>query len=117
MNKQEWRNRIIEAMNTAGTYRPFFDTAVDTLAGILERRDAAADAFDGEIINEHTNKIGATNIEINPALQLVNALDRDALSYLRALGLTPAGLKRINEKALERKKSNALMDALKELGG
>lgn len=76
---------------------------IDTLADILARRDAAKELFKksgGNVMVVHVNKSGAANMEQNPALRLVNDLDRDALSYWRDLGLTPAGLKRINEGAM-----------------
>ena len=80
----------------------------------------AADAFEengGEIVVEHTNKNGSTYWEQNPALRALNDLNRDALAYWRDLGLTPAGLKRIDEQALKVKPKNALAAALEELGG
>lgn len=119
MKKQAWKNRIRRSCQAAETYRPYFDDVIDTLAGILERRDKAQEAFDaagGEVIVEHTNKGGATNYEQNPALRLINDLERDALTYWRDLGLTPAGLKRINEEGLQKKKGNALAEALRDLG-
>ena len=48
-------------------------------------------------------------------LRLVNDLNRDALMYWRDLGLTPAGLKKINDKALTKTKKSTLASALKEL--
>ena len=71
------------------------------------------------MIVEHTNKAGATNIEQNPLLRLILQLNRDALAYWRDLGLTPAGLKKLNENALktEKKKGTALEEALARLGG
>ena len=59
---------------------------------------------------------GATNLEQNPALRLVNDLNRDALAFWKELGLTPAALKRMREDALKTKKESALAIALKELG-
>ena len=91
---------------------------IDTLAGILERRDQALEAFEktgGNVLVKHTNKAGATNIEQNPALRLINDLNRDALAYWRDLGLTPAGLKKIDEGALKKRKGSALAEALREL--
>lgn len=120
MKRPAWKKRITDSCKAAGTYRDFFDPVIDTLAGILEKRDAVQDAFDesgGEILVEHTNKAGATNIEQNPALRLINDLNRDALAYWRDLGLTPAGLKRIDEQSMKPKKRSTLADALKELGG
>ena len=64
----------------------------------------------------HTNKAGATNVEQNPCLRLINDLNRDALAYWRDLGLTPAGLKRIDEAAMKQRKKSALAEALKGLG-
>ena len=53
------------------------------------------------VIVVHTNKSGAANLEQNPALRAINDMNRDALAYWRDLGLTPAGLKRINEDNLK----------------
>lgn len=120
MDANKWKRKIKKACKDAGTYKNFFDSVIDTLADILARRDAAHEMFDesgGEILVEHTNKGGATNIEQNPAVRLINDLNRDALAYWRDLGLTPAGLKRINEGALKEQKGSALEQALAKLGG
>jgi hypothetical protein len=47
---------------------------------------------------------------------MINDLNRDALAYWRDLGLTPAGLKRVNEQALKAAKRSALSEALKGIG-
>lgn len=120
MTQKSWKKKITDAAQTAGTYQPFFDSVIDTLAGILERRDEALKMFEasgGSVLVRHTNKGGATNIEQNPALRLVNDLERSALAYWRDLGLTPAGLKRIDENLMRPKKRDALAEALKELSG
>ena len=119
MTKRAWKYKIKKACEDAGTYRPYFDSVIDTLADILYRRDKIQDHYrksGEEAIVEHTNKSGATNLEQNPELRLINDLNRDALSYWRDLGLTPAGLKKINDKALQKQKTNALAEALKALG-
>ena len=119
MDKVGWINIIKNNCQMAGTYRPWFDCVIDTLAGILERRDEAEDLFilnGSQVVVEHTNKGGATNLEQNPLLRLINDLNRDALAYWRDLGLTPAGLKRVNEQALKQIKRSALGEALVGLG-
>ena len=86
---------------------------------ILARRDEARMLFEesgGNIIVNHTNKAGATNLEQNPILRMVNDLNRDALAYWRDLGLTPAGLKRIDEKSMKQRKKSPLDEALKGIG-
>ena len=120
VDKSAWVERITASALSAGTYRPYFDDVIDTLADILERRDAARALFDesgGNIIVGHTNKAGATNNEQNPILRLLNDLNRDALAYWRELGLTPAGLRRIDEQSMKQRKKSALGEALKGLGG
>lgn len=119
MKQKGWKAKIKKACEEAGTYRPYFDDIIDTLSAILERRDIVEKAFKdagSEIIVYHTNKAGAVNAEQNPMLRLINDLNRDALAYWRDLGLTPAGLKKIDEKAMQKKKRSALAEALAELG-
>jgi phage terminase small subunit len=106
MDKPAWKKRITESCEQAGTYREWFDGVIDTLAGILERRDEANELFistGGNVIVTHTNKAGAKNIEQNPILRLVNDLNRDALAYWRDLGLTPAGYRKLNADIIQEK--------------
>lgn len=121
MERNKWKRKIKKATIEAGTYRPFFDSVIDTLAGILERRDIAEVQFEesgGEVMIDHENKGGGVYKEKNPALTIINELNRDALAYWRDLGLTPAGLKKINETELKKKKKeSALESALRSLGG
>lgn len=119
MTKRAWKTKIKKACEDAGTYKPYFDNVITTLADILYRRDKVQDHFEKngeEFVVEHTNKLGAVNLEQNPELRLINELNRDALSYWRDLGLTPAGLKKINEKALQKQKTSALTEALRAIG-
>jgi len=119
LTREQWVRKIKRDTKRAGTYKPFFDEVIKTLAGILEERDLAAETWEktgGKVIVGHTNKAGATNLEQHPALRLVNDLNRDALTYWRDLGLTPKGLKAINEEALQEQKADALTEALKEIG-
>lgn len=120
MKKGVWKKKIESACREAGTYKPCFDSVILALAEILEKRDDAAQAYkdSGSVpIIEYTNKAGATNMNKNPALMLWNDLNTSALAYWRDLGLTPAGLRRINEDAVKPKKKNKLAEALTGLGG
>lgn len=119
MTKRTWQARIKNACIEAGTYRTYFDNIIDTLAGILATRDEAEKQFrasGSKPIVKHTNKGGATNFVKNPMLILVNDMNTQALAYWKELGLTPAGLKRIDEKAMKKSKPNPLAEALRELG-
>ena len=118
MTKSEWQKKIIKACKAVGTYQKPFNPVIETLAAILERRDEAEEVFragGSEILVEHVNKGGATNIEQNPALRLINDLNRDALAYWRDLGLTPAGLKKL--KDLEIKSTSDMSGLERALNG
>lgn len=120
MTKRTWEARIKKACKEAGTYRTYFNEVISTLAGILEKRDEVSSQYEksgAHPMVKHTNKSGATNVVTNPLLSLEISLNASALSYWRDLGLTPAGLKKIDEKSMQKNKPNALAEALAELGG
>lgn len=116
-----WRDRIRKATKEAGTYRPFFDMPINALADILARRDTTAEMYiksGGQPVIAHTNKAGATNLEKNPCLRIIEECEAQALAYWRELGLTPAGLKRIIDDALtEGAQVSALDKILMDLEG
>lgn len=120
MKKKAWKTRIKKACTAAGTYKPYFDHVIGELAGILERRDQLEEAYaeDPQPIVEYAYKEGVSNKIKNPILGMIEDAQKQALAYWKELGLTPAGLRRINEMALkeaEQTKSNSLLDKLAEL--
>lgn len=119
MTAESWRKNIISNMKKAGTYAGTYDAAVATLADLLEQRDAVYQQYvdEGcEALVEKVSDRGARNYTKNPLLATWMDLNRDALSYWRDLGLTPAGLKKLNEAALQKpEKTSALEKALANL--
>lgn len=116
MKKKTWIKRIKEACEEAGTYKPYFDNTINSLAGILEKRDEVEEYYEesgeGPIV-KYTNKAGAENMNANPALTLWDKLNATALTYWRELGLTPSGYKKITgEKPKEEQKLSGLAAAL-----
>ena len=119
MKKETWKRRIKEATISAGTYRPCFDELINTLAGILEKRDEAEAEYKrlgSEPIVKYTNKGGNQNMTKNPALTLWNDMYTTALAYWRELGLTPAGLKKLKDDAL-REQTADFGSILRSIGG
>lgn len=119
MKALSWKRKIIEQCNAVETYKDAFLPTIDALARLLERRDAAYEEFissGGEALVTRISDRGAMNQAVNPLLHLWQELNRDALAYWRDLGLTPAGLKRINEGAMAKPKVSALAQALKDIG-
>ena len=120
MDRKKWKSLIKRNCIIVGTYNKAFEPIIETLADILTRRDETQAEFEesgGRPIVKHTNKAGAENLEQNPALRLINDLNRDALQYWRDLGLTPAGLKKINDEAMKKEQGSALDRILSDLEG
>lgn len=106
MTKDEWIKRLKRITIKAGTYKEFFDDAIEQLASILEIRDAAMEQYQekgGKPVVDYTNKGGHTNPRKNPALAVVNEENQLALAYWRDLGLTPSGYKKLNGEGIEKK--------------
>lgn len=115
MTKNKWKKRITECCQAAGTYKPHFDDVIATLAQILEERDRVLKQYKetgGHPVVAYTNKSGATNPAKNPMLVLWDDLNKSALTYWRDLGLTPAGLKKLDTDALKTKKGSSFGEFL-----
>ena len=114
MEKRKWKSKIKSACKKAGTYQPFFDPVIDTLAAIMENRDNAQEKFDamgGQTVVKHTNKGGNTNVVKNPALVVLNECNAQALQYWKELGLTSRSYREIH-KSIPTTKKSALEEAL-----
>ena len=120
MDIDSWKRLIKRQTKAVGTYSKTFDSVIDALAKILAERDAVYQQYEDEgscALIEKVSDRGARNQAINPLLTLWKDLNTSALAYWRDLGLTPAGLKRINEAAMQKKeKGSALEEALKSIG-
>ena len=119
MKAASWKRRIKKACEEAGTYKPFFDYTIATLATIMEMRDDALERFKdggGETVVEHTNKNGSTNIVKNPALTVVMDCHAQALAYWRELGLTSKSYKQMTGSLEAQDKGSGLDDILSDLG-
>lgn len=115
---KQWKTDIVKCMKVTGTYNECFRIAIDTLSQILEKRDKVEEEFQASgqgMTVEHTNKAGALNIEQNPLIRMINDLNRDALTYMRECGITPKGLKMINDKALDAKKIDPFEELIRKI--
>nr|WP_229056915.1 P27 family phage terminase small subunit [Holdemania sp. 1001302B_160321_E10] len=114
VKKAGYKKKIIAACEQAGTYRPFFDEPINQLAEIMELRETAMKQFKksgSKSVIVKATPSGPVPIK-NPELSLIDNLTRTALSYWRDLGLTPSGLKKIDEKSMKQKKKSVLAEAL-----
>lgn len=116
-DKIGYKKEIIKMMKQVDTYNKAFEITIDTFAKMLFDYYTAIDKFErsgGSIVIKHTNKNGSTNIVKNPLYQSIEKLRIDLISYARELGLTPAGLKKLNQ-SIEEKPKSALDDILSKL--
>lgn len=119
MKAAQWRPKIKKQCEEMKTFQPSFNSAIDTLAKILEQRDAALEQFKREgsvLIIEKTSDRGAVNSAINPLVRLIDTLNNTALSYWRELGLTPSSFRKMTgTTAPAEEKKSGLAEALKSL--
>lgn len=115
MEKKDWIRKINAACRKAGTYQPQFKYVIDTLAQIMEDRDKVHEQYVATGSHPtiiHTNKAKEQNIVKNPMLVMELDLNAQALAYWRDLGLTPAGLKKLNADVVKDKTAS---DGLEKL--
>lgn len=115
MTKSNWKNLINEQMAALGVQNSAYNSAIETLAGILEQRDKTFKEFKGsggKSVIEYTNKGGSTNMTKNPLLVLWDDLNKSALAYWRELGLTPSSYKKMTGDTVKKEKTGGLAAAL-----
>lgn len=109
MDKEDWKNLIIDQMLKKGLDEEIENPNIETLAEIMAERDETYTAYHksgGNPVIKHTNKGGATNLEKNPLLRVWIDLNQLSLTYWRELGLTPSSFKKLTETPLSRKKED-----------
>lgn len=119
MTEKVWKNKLTKDCKALGTYKPEFNAIIDTASKILAQRDLAYEQFVDEGSMALVQKIsdrGAVNRAKNPLLQVWKDLNDQAITFLRELGLSPRGYKAITDEILKGEKTDALTQALKELG-
>ena len=119
MKKNAWKSRIKKACKAAGTYQPFFDHVIASLAGILELRDRAEEQYiesGSSPIVKHTIRNGAVNIVKNPTLVVIMECNAQALAYWRELGLTSKAYKAMTGGLTVPEEESSLEQVLAELG-
>lgn len=119
MEAKKWKTKIKGLCKKAGTYEPYFDYTIDSLAALLEKRDQAQEMYEAtgsKPVISHTNKAGAANLVKNPCLVAWTDLNTAALAYWRDLGLTPSAYKKTTGGSPGKdEKGSALVEALKAL--
>lgn len=93
-----WRNRLECEIVIDKTLISSFETSITILSEILAERDRIYKEYEARGCNpveEFTTDRGAVNLKPNPLLRQWQELNVTALQYLRELGLSPAGLRKL----------------------
>lgn len=92
---------IKQNMESLGTYKPEFDRVIEIYAQLYVEYMEIGRQWKGtgyKIVESHTNKAGATNKTTAPIYKALQQVREQMHYYETCLGLTPAALKKINDK-------------------
>lgn len=109
-------SKTIADMKTIGTYKDQFLPVIQRYADMRLQFDILMEQWGMEgcrITEVYVNKAGAANNRKTELYRSIETLRRELTDLESILGLTPAGLKRISDKALGEKKKSKLAEALK----
>jgi len=117
MTQEEWKKTIKEQIKFDKNYIPSFDTTLQILSEMLAERDNVYNMYlesGARPVVEFTSDRGATNLKQNPLLKQWTELNQSALLYLRDLGLTPAGLRKLQgQLPKEREIKTSILDDIR----
>ena len=98
MTKEEWKKIIEDQICFDKSNIASFQTTIIILAEMLEERDRIYKAYvdtGAEPVVTFKSDRGAENLKQNPLLRQWQEINTAVLAYLRDLGITPAGLRKL----------------------
>lgn len=105
----------IKEMKEVNTYKPQFNATIKIYAETQQIYNNAYKDFiisGGKTMEEYTNNSGYTNVRKTATYLAIEYLRNDLFNYRSILGLTPLGLKKINDEMKAKKKTSKLAQAL-----
>lgn len=109
----------IKEMQEVNTYKPQFNATIKIYAENQQMYNQAYKDFiisGGKMTEEYTNNAGSTNIRKTATYMAIETLRNDLMNYRSMLGLTPLGLKKINDEMKAKKKTSKLTQAVNRNG-
>jgi phage terminase small subunit len=107
----------IENMKALGVYKPEFDRTISIYAGLIEQYNTIEKEFKKNKFTVIEKTGYSDNAKKSPMVATLESLRKDILQYSNALGLTPSGLRKINDQMTqEKKKVSKLESALINFG-
>ncbi|MEL7610609.1 MAG: P27 family phage terminase small subunit [Bacillota bacterium] len=105
----------VESLKSLGTYKGEFSPLICRYAEMRLQHEILMQQWyesSCKITERYTNKAGATNRRKTALYQSIENLRRELLEVENTLGMTPAGIKRINHAALKGKTASKLEEML-----
>lgn len=90
--KQKIKNTVVKNMKNIGTYKEEYNQLIDIYSGMLYQYQIFEKEFEEsgyKIVEEYTNKAGATNDRKVPLLTAMESLRKDIINYSDRLKLNP----------------------------
>lgn len=106
------KKSVTEAMKAMNTYKPEFEPIIEIYVGLNNQYKKLLTKFKavGYKVEESTGY--SDNSKKSPLVSTMENLRKDILKYANELGLTPAGLKRLNEKNKTKSAGGNFLDSL-----
>jgi phage terminase small subunit len=115
MSKIEHQTK--QNMVALGIYKPEFDVTISIYAGLVEQYQSIEKEFKKTKFTVVEKTGYSENYKKKPIVATLESLRKDILQYSTALGLTPAGLKKIKDNLKnDNKKQSKLEMALNSFG-
>lgn len=102
MAKAITKTKVVEKMKTLGTYKPEFEPAIERYVQLSKEYQTIYSDYQKKEYQYEV--VGAQGAKKSPLVSTLESLRKDILNLEDALGLTPKGLLKLNEKAFEKVK-------------
>jgi P27 family predicted phage terminase small subunit len=96
--------QIIENMRALNIYKPEFNITISIYAGLVEQYQMLEKEFKKTKFTVVEKTGYSDNTKKSPMVGTLESLRKDILAYSNALGLTPSGLKKLNDEMNKDKK-------------
>lgn len=112
----KFESEIVENMKALGIYQPEFFTTIKIYCGLVDQYQALEKEFKKSKFTVLEKTGYSDNNKKNPLVGSMESLRKDILAYSNALGLTPAGLRKLKSMQPEQKQRSKLEMALNGFG-
>lgn len=111
------KKSVTQNLIEINVYKKEFDTIIEIYVDLVNQYRTISDRFNKEDLKLDEKTGYADNSKKSPIILTLETLRKDILLYANTLGLTPAGLKKINDEMQSKKKRVSKLDrAVASLG-